>query len=280
MKGLLLLLLLLPRSADTQPHPGHERLTYTITYLGIAVARVVTDQVPPAESGGEWLVRTASRSTRFWDTFFHIRNTYTTRFDMPDFQPSVYERRIDQGRLRFRSLDRYGSDATDRVEWMGLPPLPERYAPRGEPERVDQQQVDSRQGNIFSALWWVRFADWERLGEATRRLYVDGVRWRVHIRKEGTEERRSYEGRLPVWKLIITFERLDPEGTDEEEAERRDRTDYLTRELVRESVTITFWLERAPARRPVELVVRRPRMRVRAVLREPFDSERYFGPGG
>jgi hypothetical protein len=107
-------------------------------------------------------------------------------------------------------------------------------------------------------------------------LLVDGVRWKAHIRLDGTGERRTYEGKLPTWKLLITFERLDPRGSEEEEAELRRQTDYLTKELVRESATITLWLAREPARRPLEVIVKRPGMTVKASLREPFDAERYW----
>lgn len=255
--------------------PERERLAYTVTYLGIPVARAILDQLPPDAPGGEWLVRASSRTTRFWDRFFHIRNVYTTRFGARDFLPSVYERRIDQKRLRFRSVDRYGGGGGDRVAWTGLPPLPDRYVPRGVPDRVEARQVERGQGNLFSALWWVRFADWDRLSEATRAIWVDGVRWRITIRRMGLERQRAPGGRLDAWKLVMNFERLDREVAPEQAAERRRRTDYVTNELVRESVTITFWLAREPARRPLALIIKRPKLTVRAVLRELFEEERY-----
>jgi len=262
------------RQPGGQEEPTTERLAYTVTYLGIAVARTILDQSPPSAPDGEWVVRAAAHSTRFWDAFFHIRNTYTSRFNASDFLPSVYERRVDQGRLRFRRVDHYVDAATDSVAWTGLPSLPDRYAPVGTPERIEVARVAAGQENLFSALWFARFADWDTLPEATRHLFVDGVRWRVHIRREEAEERRTYEGRMPTWRLTIGFQRLDPPGSEEEEAERRRQTDYLTKELVRESATITLWIAREPARRPVEVVVKRPGMTVKAELREPFETER------
>jgi hypothetical protein len=272
-----------PPPPRTPQEPAPERLTYTITYLGIAVARAMLEQRPATAADGELLVRASSRTTAFWDRFFHIRNTYTTRLDPGSLRPSVYEREVDQKGLRFRWVEWYapaggadeGAAAARRpgqIPAPGLPARPESYRAEGPPDTLAVQTVPAGHENLFSALWWMRYADWEHLREARRILWVDGRTWELTFTRYGPEPTASPEGRVPAWVIRITMERRDPDGAAGPAGP--ERTDYVTRELVRENAVVTFWVEQAPARRPLAVRVERPKLVVRGVLREPFEDER------
>jgi hypothetical protein len=100
-------------------------------------------------------------------------------------------------------------------------------------------------------------------------MWVDGRRWRLRVELDGLEERRALGERIGTWRIRCTFDLLD-EG---EEATRRP-TDYVTEELVREDSTVFFWIEQAPARRPIAVEVRRPGLTVKGLIREPYEDER------
>ena len=290
-------------SGATAPRPaqanvvtaGPQRLTYDVTFLGIAVARALIDQVPGGRPDGSWLIRGASRTTGFWEQFFHIRNDYLSVVHPGDFLPSVYQRRVDQTGLRFVSTDHYTGSAAvpgeegarveplpgaESVPW---PALPERDRQEGDPERAEVSIAMPGEDNLFSALWWVRYTDWDRVTEGRRTMRVDGLRWELTAQKKGTERLRVLGDRLDAWEVLITMRRLDPKP-EPIEGEEREKTDYVTQELVRENAEITFWVERAPARRPLRLVVKRPGLTVKAQIREPYDDEmaawREGFPGG
>jgi hypothetical protein len=254
---------------------GAERLTYSVTYLGIAVARAMLDQAPPAEPGGEWIVRGSSRTTRFWNAFFHIRNAYTTRFRMPGFISSAYERRVDQKGLRFRSMEWYGSGTASSLDGNRLPALPEGYQSQGSPERIEVEQVARGQGNLFTALWWVRYTDWDRTLEASLPIWVDGAPWMVTARRESEEVVRELGSRIDTWKIVVRLTKMTPDSEGTSWADRNLRTDYVTQELVREDATLTFWIEKEGTHRPIRLTVRRPRLTVKARIRRAFRDERF-----
>jgi hypothetical protein len=81
-----------------------------------------------------------------------------------------------------------------------------------------------------------------------------------------------------TWRIVCTLQKQDrPEapvaGAGPAGSERTHRSDYVTRHLIREDVEITFWIEQAPARRPVDIRVRMPKYTVRGSLRQPFRDE-------
>lgn len=259
----------------TPAAPAPERLTYTITYLGVAVARAMLEQRPPATGDGDLVVRASSRTTAFWETFFHIRNTYTTRLDPESFRPSVYEREVDQSGLRYRWVERYDPDPGSAAPAVtGLPPRPESYLAEGPPDTLALQTAPAGHENLFSALWWMRYADWEHTDQARRLLWVDGRSWHLTFTRTGTEPTASPEGRVPAWVIRIT---MVPRADGPPGPAGPERTDYVTRELVRENAVVTFWVEQAPARRPLAVRVERPKLVVKGVLREPFAEERLTG---
>jgi hypothetical protein len=274
----LSLLLLLPVTGARPERPGaapeSERLTYTITYLGIAVARAMLEQLPDP-SGSETLVRASARTTAFWERFFHIRNTYLTRFDPLTYRPSVYVREIDQKGLRFHWREHDGRPGSDRVATGGLPDLPAGYRPRGAPDTTAVQTVPAGPGNLFSALWWMRYADWTRTEEARQTILVDGSVWELTFHRVGSVVQEAPEGEVPAWEVRITFRRLAREGTTAPAGP--PRTDYVTRELVRANAVVTFWIEQRDTRRPLAVRVERPKLVVKGYLREPFAEERVGG---
>jgi hypothetical protein len=252
-----------------------ERLTYTITYLGIAVARAMLEQLPAQAAGGGTLVRASARTTAFWERFFHIRNTYLTRFDPFSYRPTVYVREIDQTGMRFRWVEWNGPPGRDPVAAGGLPDRPESYLPHAEPDTVAVQTVPADLGNLFSVLWWMRYADWARTKEARRIIWVDGTAWELVFLRSGSEAQKAPEGEVPAWEIRITFRRLGAEGPAGPPGPAR--SDYTTRELVRENAVVTFWIEQAAARRPLAVKVVRPKVVVKGFLREPFEEERIGG---
>ncbi len=275
----LLLVLLVTGARPDRPRvaTGSERLTYTITYLGIAVARAMLEQLPDP-AGGETLVRASARTTAFWERFFHIRNTYLTRFDPVTYRPSVYVREIDQKGLHFHWREHDGRPGGDRVDTGGLPALPASYRPRGEPDTTAVQTVPAAPGNLFSALWWMRYADWTRTEEARQTILVDGSVWELIFRRVGNPVQEAPEGEVPAWEVRISFRHLTREG--QVAPAGPVRTDYVTRELVRTTAVVTFWIEQAAARRPLAVRVERPKLVVKGILREPFAEERVgAGPG-
>ena len=277
------------QEADT----GARRLAYTMSFLGIPVARAILDEVRPAEPGGEWIVRGGARTTAVWEQFTHIHNAYVTRLRMPGSVPVVYEREIDEKNLRFRSIERYGGTvSTGGDDEESLPVLPERYVARGRPENIDLENTATGRHNFFSALWWVRYADWDRLTEARLDLQAEGVPWLLTIRREGEETQRAPEGRVATWRIVCTLSRPATGTGDAGESggghagtssdagaesgsgtESGHRSDYLTRHLIQEGVELTFWIGQEPARRPIVVRVRLPGFIVRGSLREPFDDE-------
>jgi hypothetical protein len=254
---------------------GTERLTYTITYLGVAVARAMLEQLPAPAAGGQTLVRASARTTAFWERFFHIRNTYLTRFDPVSFRPTVYVREIDQKGLRFRWVEWNGRAGGDQVSTDGLPAQPESYLPRGEPDTTAVQTVPAAPGNLFSALWWMRYADWTRTEQARQTIWVDGSAWELTFRRVGSMEQEAPEGKVPAWEIQITFRRLGREGPAGPPGPVR--TDHVTRELVRANAVVTFWIEQAAVRRPLAVRVERPKLVVKGFLRKPFEEERVGG---
>ncbi len=261
---------------EAQPAaPRVQRLTYTITFLGIPVARAILDEVQPGQPDGEWIVRGAARTTAFWEQFTHIRNSYITRFRAAGFQPSVYERRIDQKGLRFRRTEWYGREGAGDVDISPLPPLSPRYTARGEPASVDVLSVPAGEGNFFSALWYMRYTDWDRTVEATLPVWLEGQRWQVTIRRVGVGRRRAPEGRVEAWKLICRLNRLaDETGAEEFPSQAGSGTDHITHHLMRENAELTVWIARQPSRRPIAVSVSMALFQVSARLREPFEDER------
>jgi len=252
-----------------------ERLTYTITFLGVAVARAILDEVRPEGPGGEWIVRGASRTTAFWEQFTYIHNSYVTRFRSPGFQPSVYDRRIDQKGLRFRRIEWYGREGTDAADAGRLPPLPDRYRTRGAPVAADVMSVPSGQGNFFSVLWYLRYADWDRMLEVTLPLWLEGQRWQVTVKRAGVEWRRVPQGRVETWKLVCRLSRdTSAGGGQEQQTQAVPSTDHVTRHLMDEDAELIFWIERGPSRRPIAVGVSVGVFRVTGQLREPFEDER------
>jgi|GEM_PF-6459242 len=282
-------------SGSGPAQPGEvQRLAYTMSFLGIPVARAILDEVRPAAPGGEWIVRGAARTTAFWEQFTHIHNAYLTRFTLPGCEPSVYERDIDEKDLRFLSLQHYrpagdsGADyrrdenspdrAGTRAGHDNLPPLPERYAAGGHPGAPEISAAPAGRHNFFSALWWARYADWVRTTQARLDLRVEGEPWRLTLRRDGEELQRAPEGRVRTWRIVCTLQRQDQPaastaGTGSAGSDRTHRSDYVTRHLIREDVEITFWIEQAPERRPIDIRVRMPKYSVRGSLRGPFRDE-------
>ncbi|MFO7767379.1 MAG: DUF3108 domain-containing protein [bacterium] len=264
-----------PPSSELQPKPpGVQRLAYTITFLGVPVARALLEESRPGGAGA-WTVRGTARTTAFWETFFHIGNAYTTRLLPGGFLPEGYEREVDERGRRYRRLVWYGRRGPGgpgaeggRLDPGGLPPVPESYRAEGRPDTVEVSRAPADVYNLFAALWYVRYADWERITSAVLPLVVDGRRWELTMEKEREEERKALGRRFATWKVLCTFRRTDGEAGEEERI-----TDYVTQELVRESSEVTFWIERASARRPVAVRVHRPGLTVKGELREPFDDE-------
>jgi hypothetical protein len=194
---------------------------------------------------------------------------------MSGFIPSAYERRVDQKGLRFRGVEWYGSGTADAVDGDRLPALPERYQSQGSPEQIEVEQVARGQGNLFTALWWVRYTDWGRTLEASLPIWVDGVPWMVTARREREERVRELGSRIDTWKIVVRLKKLAPDSQGTSQVERDLRTDYVTQELVREDTTLTFWIEREGTHRPIRLTVSRPRLTVKAHIRRAFQDERF-----
>ena len=109
-------------------------------------------------------------------------------------------------------------------------------------------------------------------------LWVEGEPWTLTLNREGEEQQRAPEGRVDTWRIVCTLQRQDRSavpvaGMAPAGSEPEHRTDYVTRHLIREDVEITFWIEQAPARRPVDIRVRMPNYTVRGSLRQPFRDE-------
>lgn len=260
---------------DLRQRPaGVQRLAYTITYFGIPVARALLDESRP-EGAGAWTVRGAARTTAFWETFFHIGNSYTTRVDPGTFLAEGYEREIDERGRRYRRMVWYGEAGAEEEDDLrslgpgGLPPVPERYRAEGAPEEVEVSRAPGDRYNLFAALWYLRYADWEQAVSAALPMVVDGDGWELTLRREGEEERKVFGRRVATWKIVCTFARTGAEPPEEEERV----TDYVTQELVREEAEVTFWIEQAPSRRPIAVRVHRPGLTVKGEIREPFDEE-------
>ncbi len=262
---------------DTSPpqgeNPDIQRLTYTITFLGVVVARAVFDEVRPLTAGGEWTVRVAARTTSFWDKFARMYNTYTISFTAPGFQPSRYLRQIDQKGLRFNRLESYGRQVGTSSFSDRLPPFPVRYLAGGESVEVENVTVPAGNGNFFSALWYVRFADWDRMQALTLPLWLEGQKWRTHIRKVGVESRRAPEGRVQTWKLICTLSRDTDGSVIDKPAEPVSGSDHLTKSLMNENLVLTFWIERSGLHRPLTVKTSVGIFSLVGQLRNPFEDE-------
>jgi hypothetical protein len=276
--GLLLLVLLLGGAGwlgrageeyGQEPLPGSfQRQTYTITFLGIAVARAMLEQACPEDGSGPWEIRGSARSTAFWERFFRLSNSYTTRVEAGTFLPLTYERLIDERGRRWRRLEQpEGGMPTPSGSTARLPPLPERYRMDGEPDRDRQVVVPAGRYNLFAALWKIRYHPWEQTPALTLPLWVDGEPWRLLVSLQGVEQPRVAGQRLLSWRVRCRFER-ESQGT------RRSATDYVTGELVRVESDTEFWVEQSPERRIVAVEVRRPGITVKGTLREPFADER------
>lgn len=270
----LILFLVLPGRSAPGVEEGIQRLTYSINFLGITVARAVLDEVRPEDPDGEWVVRGGARTTAFWNQFTHIRNSYVTCFRATDFNPSVYERKIDEKGIRFRQLEWYGEGGATSLPAGRLPALPEKYRTRGEPARNSVLQVPEDHGNFFSALWWARYSDWDNNAVATRMMWVEGSTWRLSVRRVGTSTERVPGGKVDTWELRCTLEKLEgKEPNAGSGAAPGPKTDYVTRHLIREDVVITLWIARETARRPVKVKVAMPRITVVGRLKEPLSDE-------
>ena len=275
--GLLLVLLLggagwIGRAGEgneAAPQPGSfQRQTYTITFLGIAVARAMLEQACPEDGSGPLEIRGSASSTAFWERFFRLSNSYTTRVEAGTFLPLTYERLIDERGRRWRRLEQSEQAVPPPAgSTARLPPLPERYRMDGEPDRDRQVVVPAGRYNLFAALWKIRYHPWARTPALTIPLWVDGEPWRLQVNLQGVEQPRVAGQRLLSWRVSCRFER-------ESESTRRPATDYVTGELVRVESDTEFWVEQSPERRIVAVEVRRPGITVKGTLREPFADER------
>jgi hypothetical protein len=265
-------------SANQSDEGSIRRLTYTIKLYtkvtpGVPVARAVFDEVQPAVPGNEWTVRVAARTTSFWDNFTRIYNTYTTSFSIPGFSPSRYLRQIDQTGLRFDRLEVYGRQAGSSSFSSRLPQVPARYLAGGESVELENVAVPAGYGNFFSALWYVRHADWDRMQEVTLPLWLEGQKWRTHIRKVGVESRKAPEGRVQTWKLICTLSRETGDSDTDRQAGSVSDLDHLTKNLMKENQKLTLWIEQSGLRRPISVKASAGIFSLVGQLRSPFEGE-------
>ena len=260
-------------SASQRTDHEIQRLAYTVTFLGVAVARAVFDEVRPAYAGDEWTVRMAARTTSFWDQFTRMYNSYTTSFSGSSFRPSRYLRQIDQTGLRFDRIEWYGEQGNDFPIPDVMPPIPVRYLSGGKSVEPEIFSVPAGQGNFFSALWYVRYTDWDVTKEIILPLWLDGQRWRAHIRKEGIENRNAPEGRVETWKLVCSLSRNTAVPGTHPQDTRSTGSDHLTSSLMNENLKLTFWIERSGLHRPIIVKTSVGMFSLVGQLRNPFEDE-------
>ena len=254
-------------------NPNIQRLAYTVSIQGIAVARAVFDEVRPAYAGDEWTVRVAAGTTSFWDQFARMYNIYTTSFTQPDFRPSRYLRQIDQTGRRFDRIEWYGDQRSGFSIPDTMPPIPARYLSGGETVEPEIFSVPAGQGNFFSALWYVRYTDWDATLEIILPLWLDGQRWRVHIRKVGIENRNAPEGRVETWKLTGSLSRNTAVPDTHPQDTENIKSDHLTSSLMDEDLKLTFWIERSGLHRPITVKTSVGIFSLVGQLRNPFEDE-------
>ncbi len=221
-------------------------------------------------------MRGGARTTAFWEQFTHIHNAYLTSFRRPGGEPTVYERCIDEKGLRFDSVESYGEAAADPVAAGALPTLPERYSAGEEAGTIETTSTPAGRHNFFSALWYLRYEDWERIRQTVLPLTVEGEPWRLTLRREAREPQAVPGGRVETWRIVCTLEREDgvPAAPPAGGGEDGRRSDYVTRHLITEEAVLTFWIACESARRPVAVKVELPKYTVRGKLREPYEDER------
>lgn len=260
-------------SPSQSDNPNIQRLAFTVTFLGVAVARAVFDEVRPAYAGDEWTVRVTARTTSFWDRFVRMYNTYTTSLITPGFRPSRYLRQIDQKGLRFDRIEWYGERGNNFSIPDTMPPIPARYLSGGASVVPEIFSVPAGQGNFFSALWYVRFTDWDVTQEVILPLWLDGQMWRAHIRKERIENRNAPEGRVETWKLVCSLSRNTAVPGTHPQDTRNIRSDHLTSSLMSENLKLTFWIERSGLHRPITVKTTVGVFSLVGQLRNPFEDE-------
>jgi hypothetical protein len=203
-----------------------ERLNFTIDYIGIETVKV---NMKHMKMGNEGIIEVHAKSKKFASYLADIDNYYRLDYS-DDFVPDLYMKKVEQKGYREDRVVSYNHINNTAFRTSSI------Y-----PEKEKRYSTNSNSRDFFSSLFYLRYMDEQ---EAELNLDVASIPWICHIKRVEDEKIKTFSGKRRCRKFKINFEKIDKQ--------KRERTDMLTNNLVREENTLYFWITDDDQRIPVK----------------------------
>jgi hypothetical protein len=169
-----------------------EKITYTLSYTVMGVWTNVGEVTFVTTLRNEGIrppfydITATGKTFSFFDNFFRVRSTYSTRIDAQTFQPFFAHRNIHEGSYRLRSSANY--DWKNNVVYTSAQRLD-----KDRPERRDTLPLTPCTFDVVSLFYYYRNCDFSKMKEKTTytvELVMDNEIHTISYRLHGREEQR------------------------------------------------------------------------------------------
>jgi hypothetical protein len=180
------------------------------------------------QADNEGILEIAAKSRELASYLADMDNYY--RIDYKgDYLPSLYQKKINQKKYQEDRSILYDHNVklASRISTI-------------KPQKDKRYEVFTDTREFFSALFYMR-----KLNESSEfHIDVASIPWLCKVERKENQKIKTFKGKVECRKFLIRFEKINNT--------KRERTDMLTNNLVREENELYFWITDDDERIPVK----------------------------